>query len=80
VLRQDIKAAFIGQTAVERHGVNSIDSCLALQNFKTVGRDQNSFAGAIESVIGAADALKQAGRAFWGTYLHHQINRSPVDP
>jgi hypothetical protein len=50
------------------------------EEFEPVARHQQSAAGAIEPVVGAADALEQAARSLGRAHLHHQVDIAPVDP
>ena len=64
---------------VEGAFAHGVDSGAAFEHFEPVGRHQYRAAGLVEAMVGAADALQQAGRSLRRADLDHQIDRRPVD-
>ena len=79
VLGENIQTAGAWRVAVELAGGDPGHGGLALQNLETVGGDEDGVAGFVHAVVGAADALEEAGDAFRGADLDHLVDAAPVD-
>ena len=79
VLRQHVQAAMRDLAAVEVARIQRLLRGDALQHLEAVGRDQDRPAGLVQAVVGATDALEQAGRTLGRSDLDHEIDVAPVD-
>ncbi len=79
VLRQHVERAGARRRRVLRFVGDGAERGAAFQHFETVGRHQHALRRLIHAVIGAADALQQARRAFRRADIDHQIHVAPVD-
>ena len=59
-------------------GGDSGDSGLAFEDFEAVGGDEDGAGGFVHAVVGAADALEEAGGAFGGADLDDLVYAAPV--
>ncbi len=79
VLRQHVQAAMRNLAAVEVARVQRLLRGDALQHLEAVGRDQDGTAGLVQAVVGATDALEQAGGTFRRSDLDDEVDVAPVD-
>ncbi len=79
VLRQHVEPAGTDRRRVLEAEIVGIERGAALENFETVGGDEDRLRGLVEAVIGAADALCEAARPFRRTDIDDEIDVTPVD-
>ena len=79
MLRQHVEPAGAQWRRVLRILRDRIDRGGAFQHFEAVGRHQNAARRLVHAVIGAADALQQAARAFRRADIDDEIDVAPVD-
>ncbi len=79
MLRQNIERAGARRRRVLRIVGDRADCGLALQHFEAVGRHQHGLGRLVEPVIGPADPLHQARRAFRRADIDDEIDVAPVD-
>ncbi len=79
VLGQHVQAAGTRGVAVELAGGHAQDGGLAFQHLEPVGGHQDGAGRLVHAVVGAADALQQAGDALGGADLEHLVDAAPVD-
>ena len=79
MLRQHIEPTGPGRLAVQfmrRDGLGGGD---AFHHLEAVGRDQHGMGGFVHAVVGAPDALQQAGDSLRRADLDHLVHVAPVD-
>ncbi len=79
MLRQHVQAAGARRVAVQFAGRDAEDRGLAFQHLEAVGGDQDGLRCLVHAVVGAADALQQAGNALRRADLDDLIDAAPVD-
>ena len=79
VLREDIDGAAAMDDGVLFAGERCFERGAAFQHFEAIGRDENGVRRLVEAVVGAADALDQAGRALRRAEMDDEIDVAPVD-
>ncbi len=82
--RHDVLGKHVAGAGAEALGValaghDRVIGGLSLEIFEAVAGDEDGLAGLVEAVIGAADALEQAGRALGRAHLDDAVDIAPVD-
>ena len=79
MLGQHVEAPVSEVPAIEITRVQRLLRGDALQHLEAVGGDHDGPTGLVQAVIGAADALEQAGRPLGCSDLDDEIDIAPVD-
>ena len=79
VLGKDIERARSRPLPVYLACFHGCLSCAAFEHFKPVCRHKEGFGGLVHPVVGAANALDEAGRALRRAHLDDEIDLAPVD-
>ena len=79
MLGEHVEPAGAGRIAVLLARRDALARRLAFQHLETVGGHKDGDAGLVHAVVGAADALEQAGNPLRRADLDHLIDAAPVD-
>ena len=79
MLCEDVETAWTRRVAVQLAPADRAQRGRAFDHLEAVGGDQHTEARLLHPVIGATDALQQAGDTLRGADLDDLIDRPPVD-